>query len=81
MATSRSIHVRLDGSSASALEVVAGEVLTPSEAVRVALEEAAERRRRRRSLAEEAARLMADPDYRAEVDEVRALMDDIRAPW
>lgn len=80
MASARSIHVRLDDRTAAALATVAGETLTPSEAVRLALTEAADRRRRH-SLADEARRLGADPDYRSEVAEVQALMDELRGPW
>lgn len=81
VATARSIHVRLDEAADSALTAIAGDDLTPSEAVRLALSETAARRRRRHSLAAEARRLADDPDYRAEVAEVQELMDELRAPW
>lgn len=77
----RSIHVRLDETAAEALDTVAGGKLNPSDAVRLALAEAAERRRRRGALAAEARRLAADPEYRAEVVETQDLMDALRAPW
>jgi hypothetical protein len=67
----RAIHVRLDESSAAALAVVRSEGLSDSEAVRVALREAAARRRTRSSLAEEVRRLAADEADRAEMREVR----------
>lgn len=76
----RSIHVRLDAAAAEALDTVAGGELNPSDAVRLALSEAAERRRRRGALAAEARRLAADPDYRAEVAETQELMNALRAP-
>jgi hypothetical protein len=67
----RAIHVRLDESSAAALAVVRSEGLSDSEAVRVALREAAARRRTRSSLAEEVRRLAADEADRAVMREVR----------
>lgn len=52
-----------------------------SEAVRAALVEAGERRLRRSSIAEEVARLAADPADTAERRAVMADMDAISADW
>jgi Arc/MetJ-type ribon-helix-helix transcriptional regulator len=67
----RSLHVRLDDSSAAALNVIRGDGLTDSEAVRAALREAAARRRARSSIAAEVRRLAADEIDRAEMASVR----------
>ena len=74
----RSLHVRLDDSSVTALSIVrdSGE-MTDSEAVRTALREAAARRRARSSIAEEATRLMADEGDREEMRIVREQMADL----
>lgn len=60
MAVARSLHVRLDEASASALEVVRAGGLTDSEAVRTALGEAAARRRVRSAIREEVQLLAGD---------------------
>jgi Arc/MetJ-type ribon-helix-helix transcriptional regulator len=67
----RSLHVRLDDSSAAALNVIRSDGLTDSEAVRAALREAAARRRARSSIAAEVRRLAADENDRAEMASVR----------
>jgi Arc/MetJ-type ribon-helix-helix transcriptional regulator len=67
----RSIHVRLDDSSAAALNVIRGDGLSDSEAVRAALREGAARRRARSSIAAEVRRLAADEIDRAEMASVR----------
>jgi Arc/MetJ-type ribon-helix-helix transcriptional regulator len=77
----RSLHVRLDESSAAALHILRGEGLSDSEAVRAALREAAERRRRRSSLAAEAARLAADPVDRAEKLAILEEMEELAPDW
>lgn len=74
---SRSIHVRLDDSSAAALRVVRGGASSDSEAVRTALREAAARRRVRSSIAEEVERLVADDADRAEMRVIREQMADL----
>jgi Arc/MetJ-type ribon-helix-helix transcriptional regulator len=71
---SRSLHVRLDQSSAAALQVVRGGSMSDSEAVRTALRESAARRRTRSSIAEEVERLAADDADRAEMRIVREQM-------
>jgi hypothetical protein len=73
----RSIHVRLDDASALALGLLRAGGLSDSEAVRVALREAADRRRARRALAAEARALAADRDDLAEAQEVRELMVEL----
>jgi antitoxin component of RelBE/YafQ-DinJ toxin-antitoxin module len=79
MAAANPISFRLDDESAEALSVLQRESgLDQSGAVRLALIEAAQRRRRA-SLAAEAEALAADPADRAEVAEIRALMDSLRA--
>lgn len=74
---SRSLHVRLDDSSAAALQVVRGGAMSDSEAVRTALREAAARRRTRSSIAEEVKRLAADDADRAEMQAVREQMAEL----
>jgi len=67
----RSLHVRLDDSSAAALEVIRAGEMTDSAAVRTALREAAARRRARSALREEVQRLAADEDDREEMRIIR----------
>jgi Arc/MetJ-type ribon-helix-helix transcriptional regulator len=74
---SRSLHVRLDDSSAAALRVVRGAGSSDSEAVRTALREAAARRRARSSIAEEVERLAADDADRVEMRVIREQMADL----
>ncbi|HEU4904995.1 MAG TPA: hypothetical protein VFT19_02625 [Solirubrobacterales bacterium] len=74
---SRSLHVRLDDSSAAALQIVRAGVLSDSEAVRTALRESAARRRARSSIAEEVAQLAADRADRAEMRIVREQMAEL----
>ena len=70
----RSLHVRLDDSSAAALDVVRAEGLTDSEAVRTALREAAARRRSRSALREEVRRLAA---HEGDRDEMRLIREQL----
>ncbi len=74
----RSLHVRLDDSSDTALAIVrdSGE-MSDSEAVRTALREAAARRRSRSAIAEEVARLMANDGDREEMRIIREQMADL----
>lgn len=76
----RSLHVRLDDSSASALAVVRAEGLSDSEAVRTALREAAARRRASTSLRAEVARLAADEADRDEMRMVREQLAELAPP-
>ena len=71
---SRSLHVRLDDSSAAALDVVRAGGLTDSEAVRLALREAAARRRVRSAIREEVDGLAAD---RADREEMRVIREQM----
>ena len=74
----RSLHVRLDDSSDTALAIVRDSgAMSDSEAVRTALREAAARRRSRSAIAEEVARLMADDGDREEMGIVREQMADL----
>ena len=75
------ISVRLDAESAAALRLLEASGRTRSEAVRLALVQAAAQARSRSSLAAEAAALAADPADRAEAVAVQRLMEDLRAPW
>lgn len=74
---SRSLHVRLDDSSAVALSIIRNEGLSDSEAVRTALRESAARRRIRSSIAAEVQRLAADESDRAEMRAIREQMAEL----
>jgi hypothetical protein len=74
---SRSLHVRLDDSSAAALRLVRGSGTSDSEAVRTALREAAARRRARSFIREEVERLAADETDRLEMRVIREQMTDL----
>lgn len=78
---SRTVRARLDESSEQSLELLMREGLNESEAVRLALTESARRRRQRSSLADEAARLAADPHDRAVRRAVLADMESVGADW
>ena len=73
----RSLHVRLDDSSAAALRVVREDSGSDSEAVRIALREAAARRRTRSSLVAEVERLAADDTDREEMRVVREQLAEL----
>ena len=74
---SRSLHVRLDDSSAAALRVIRNDGLSDSEAVRTALRETAARRRARSSVAAEVARLAGDEGDRAAMSAIREQMAEL----
>jgi Arc/MetJ-type ribon-helix-helix transcriptional regulator len=76
----RSLHVRLDDASAAALDVIRGEGLNDSEAVRTALREAAARRRSRAALRDEVRRLANDPADREEMRLIREQLSDLAPP-
>jgi hypothetical protein len=76
----RSLHVRLDDASAAALEIVRGDGLTDSEAVRTALREAAARRRVRSAIRDEVRRLAADERDREEMRIVREQLAELAPP-
>jgi hypothetical protein len=73
----RSLHVRLDDSSAAALRVVRADAGSDSEAVRTALREAAGRRRARSSLIAEVERLATDDGDREEMRIVREQLSEL----
>ena len=73
----RSLHVRLDDSSAAALRVVRGDTSSDSEAVRTALREAAARRRARSALVVEVERLAEDAGDREEMRIVREQLAEL----
>lgn len=74
---SRSLHVRLDDSSAAALSIISNGGLSDSEAVRTALRETAARRRVRSSIVAEVERLAADDADRAEMRAIREQMAEL----
>lgn len=73
----RSLHVRLDESSAVALDVLRSSGMNDSDAVRMALRESATRRRARAAIREEARRLAADEADRAEMAFIRGQMAEL----
>ena len=77
----RAISVRLDSEADAALDALVASGMTQSQAIRLSLVEALHRRTGDRSLAAEAARLAADDADRCEIADVRAFMDEFRAPW
>lgn len=76
----RSVHIRLDDSSAAALDIVRADGMTDSEAVRTALREAAARRRARSAIREEVRRLAADEADREEMRLIREQMAELAPP-
>jgi hypothetical protein len=77
----RTIQARLDERSEADLALLRNEGHSDSEAVRLALREAAEQRRRKSALRLEAEAASADPDDLAEARRVREEMDAIAAAW
>jgi Arc/MetJ-type ribon-helix-helix transcriptional regulator len=78
---SRLVQARLDRRSEEDLTVLLNEGHNDSDAVRLALREAAERRRRRSVLRLEAEQAASDPDDLAEARRVRAEMDELAVDW
>jgi Arc/MetJ-type ribon-helix-helix transcriptional regulator len=76
----RPISVRLDDEAVRALGRLEATGLSRSEAIRIALVQAAGRLEDRRALAEEVAALEADETDRAEMLAVADLMEGLRAP-
>ena len=76
----RALSVRLDAEADAALDVLVDAGMTQSQAIRIALVEAARRRTGDLSLAAEAARLADDERDRRVITEIRAFMDDPDAP-
>ncbi len=77
----RTVQARLDRLAEEDLAVLRREGHNDSDAIRVALHEAAQRRRRRSALREEAEAAASDPLDLAEAKRVRAEMDALAAPW
>ena len=73
----RSLHVRLDEASVSALEVVRAGGMTDSQAVRMALGEAAARRRVRSAIREEVQLVAADESDREQMRVIREQMAEL----
>jgi hypothetical protein len=73
--------VRLDAESEAALAVLRAEGMTDSQAVRSALTEARSRRRQRLALREEARRLAADPEDRAELKALEEELGELTPDW
>lgn len=69
--------MRLDESSAAALELVRSGGMTDSEAVRTALREAAARRRVRSAIREEAQRIASDEGDREQMRIIREQMAEL----
>ena len=76
----RSVHVRLDDASAAALAIVRAEGLNDSQAVRTALQEAAQRRSSRAVLRREVELLAADTADGAEMRAIREQMAELAPP-
>jgi hypothetical protein len=72
--------VRLDDASAAALEIIRAAGLTDSEAVRLALREAAARRRVRSAIRDEVRRLAADQGDREEMRVIREQLAELAPP-
>lgn len=77
----RALHIRLDAESEAALAVLRAEGMTDSQAVRSALTEARRRRRQRLALRDEARRLAADPEDRAEMKALGEELDELAPDW
>lgn len=77
----RTVQARLDEHSERDLAVLRNEGNSDSEAIRLALREAAERRRRKSAVRLEAEAAAADPDDLAEALRVRTEMDALSAAW
>ena len=77
----RTVQARLDERSERDLAVLRNEGHSDSEAIRLALHEAAELRRRKSAVRLEAEAAASDPDDLAEARRVRGEMDAIAAAW
>ena len=78
---SRTVRARLDDAAEAALRLLIQEGHNESEAVRLALVEAARRRRRRSELAAEVLEASRDPADRRLQAEVLADMEPASPPW
>ena len=77
----RTVQARLDADAEADLALLRNEGRNDSDAIRLALREAADRRRRRGALRLEAEQAASDPADLAEARNVRAEMDALAAPW
>jgi Arc/MetJ-type ribon-helix-helix transcriptional regulator len=77
----RTVQARLDDRAEDDLALLRNEGHNDSDAIRVALREAAERRRRRVALRAEAHAAAADSADLAEARRVREEMETLAAPW
>jgi hypothetical protein len=77
----RTVQARLDRRAEEDLALLRNEGHNDSDAIRLALHEAAQRRRRRTALRLEAEAASADPQDLAEARRVRAEMDALATPW
>jgi mRNA interferase MazF len=77
----RTVQARLDPHAEEDLALLRNEGHNDSDAIRLALREAAERRRRRSALRAEAQLAASDPDDLANASRVRAEMDALAARW
>ena len=77
----RTVQARLDARAENDLALLRSEGHNDSEAIRLALREAAARRRNKSALRAEAEAAAADPADREETRRVRELMDSMAAPW
>ncbi len=77
----RTVQARLDERSESDLALLRNEGHSDSEAVRLALHEAAERRRRRSALRLEAQAAAIDPADLADARRLRAELDELAVAW
>jgi hypothetical protein len=77
----RTVQARLDDRAEDDLALLRNEGHNDSDAIRLALREAAQRRRRRAALRAEAQAAAADPADLAEARRVREAMDALAASW
>ena len=77
----QTVSIRLDEESLRALRVLEGDGHSRSEAIRLALREAASMRKTRSTLRVDAARLAADEADRREMAAIMADLDEISEPW
>lgn len=77
----RTVQARLDAHAEDDLALLRNEGHNDSDAIRLALREAAERRRRKSALRLEAKLAAADPHDLAAARQVREAMDELAVPW
>ncbi len=77
----RTVQARLDDRAECDLALLRNEGHNDSDAIRLALREAADRRRRRMSLRDEAQEAAADEADLAQARRIREEMDALAAPW